>query len=220
MEISKIIKQRLIDNNIRYFANDNISEYIHEGELDLLQNELENKFQSFLETLIIDTENDHNSKGTAKRVAKMYLKEICSGRYIKEPDITEFPNFLDYDGIYIVGPISIRSLCSHHHQYISGDCWVGVIPSENVIGLSKFSRTIEHIITRPSIQEESAMMIAKKLEELVKPHGLGVIIDAHHGCMSNRGVKDPHTMMKTSIMRGCFKTDFNTKQEFLRLIGK
>lgn len=220
MEISKIIKQRLIENNVQFFANDNISEYINDGELDLLQEELQSKVQSFLETLIIDTDNDHNTKDTAKRVAKMYLKEICSGRYLKTPEITEFPNVRKLDQIYTVGPISVRSFCSHHFQPISGECWIGVIPGENVIGLSKFSRTVEHILARPSIQEESVMMIADKLEELIKPVGLGVIIDAYHGCMSNRGVKDPNTKMVTSVMRGCFKLDMNTRQEFLRLIGK
>jgi GTP cyclohydrolase I len=220
MEISKIIKQRLIDNKVQFFANDNISEYISNDELDLLQEELQEKIQSFLETLIIDTDNDHNTKDTAKRVAKMYLREICAGRYFKTPNITEFPNVRKLDQIYTVGPISVRSLCSHHLQPITGECWIGVIPGENVIGLSKFSRVVDHILSRPSIQEESIMMIADKLEELIKPRGLGVIIDAHHGCMSNRGVKDPDTKMVNSVMRGCFKDDMNTRQEFLRLIGK
>ncbi len=216
--VSEVIRERIEAAGASFAANDNIAEFVREGELPELEKELEEKVSSVLSTLVIDTEHDHNTRETAHRVAKMYLDEVFSGRYRKMPRITEFPNVKKLDQIYTVGPIAIRSACSHHLVPIMGKCWIGVIPSDHVIGISKFSRLAEWVFSRPQIQEEATVQLADELERLIRPHGLAVVVKARHECMSWRGVKEHDCAMTTSVMRGYFLRNTATRVEFLSLI--
>lgn len=211
--ISNIIKQRLKQANARFHSNDNISEYINPGELELLQDEVARKLQLVLNSLVIDTKNDHNTRETAKRVAKMYIHEIFAGRFLPTPKVTAFPN-MGYKSLYTSGPISIRSTCAHHFQNIVGKCWVGIIPEDEVIGLSKFNRLVHHIAERPQIQEEMTTQIALALSEYAKTAHVAVVVKAEHHCMTHRGVKEHESDMTTAIMLGAFDKDAALKQEF------
>ena len=215
---AEAIKSRIQMAGASFHANDNISRFIQHGELDLLQVEVEQKIKAVLEALVIDVDNDHNTKETAKRVAKMYLKEVFSGRYIEPPKITEFPNAKQLDQIYTLGPITIRSACSHHLVPITGRCWIGILPSNRVIGISKFVRLVNWIMARPQIQEEATVQLADVIERLIHPLGLAVVIEATHQCMTWRGVKESETKMSTSVMRGAFREESETRAEFFRLI--
>lgn len=214
--ISKVIRDRLIEKNVKFFANDNISEYIKEGELDLLQQELEIKFQAVLETMIIDVENDHNSTGTAARLAKMYLQEAYNGRYVGMPRMVEFPNYMKLDELFVVGPITVRSACSHHHVPIIGSAWIGIVPGESVKGLSKFNRLVEWVMRRPQIQEEAVVKLANYIEEQMQPKGMGVLMKATHFCMKWRGVKD-NSLMTNAVLRGCIRDQPATRAEFYNM---
>jgi GTP cyclohydrolase IA len=216
--ISETIKQRLQDAGADFKSNTNISDHILPGELDLLQQEVASKFQSLLESLVIDTENDHNTNETAKRVAKMYIKEIFSGRYVEDPKITSFPNITKYDNLYVSGPISIRSTCAHHFQSIIGNCWVGIFPDSECIGLSKFNRIVHHVSNRPTIQEELSMQIADALEKFAKTPNIAVVIKAEHQCMTMRGVKEHENDFTTAIMRGKFREE-SLKTEFYNILN-
>lgn len=218
MKISESIIKRLNRNNVSFFANDNISEFITDEEFILLQEEVEQNLDTLLRSLIIDVDNDHNTKGTAKRVAKMYLQEVFKGRYIERPSITDFPNAKHLDEIYTLGPITIRSACSHHLVEIEGECWVGIVPSERVIGISKFSRLVDWICSRPHIQEEMVIMLADEIESLISPIGLGIVIKAKHHCMSWRGVKETSNTMVNSVVRGSLRENISMKTEFFDLI--
>jgi len=215
-EISKQIKQRLEEAKARYHCNDNISEYIKEGEIDLLQQEVENKFYDVLQTLVIDTDNDDNTKDTARRVAKMWVKEVFGGRYRPMPKVTSFPN-MGYKSMYTSGPISIKSTCAHHFQNIVGKAWVGIIPNGEVIGLSKFNRIIHHIAERPQIQEEMTTQIAEELQEYAHTKNVAVVVKAEHHCMTHRGVREHESDMTTAIMLGAFKDDPATRDEFYKI---
>ena len=215
-EISKQIKQRLEEAKARYHCNDNISEYIKEGEIDLLQQEVENKFYDVLQTLVIDTDNDHNTKDTARRVATMWVKEVFGGRYRPMPKVTSFPN-MGYKSMYTSGPISIKSTCAHHFQNIVGKAWVGIIPNGEVIGLSKFNRIIHHIAERPQIQEEMTTQIAEELQEYAHTKNVAVVVKAEHHCMTHRGVREHESDMTTAIMLGAFKDDPATRDEFYKI---
>jgi GTP cyclohydrolase I len=215
-EISKQIKQRLEEAKARYHCNDNISEYIKEGEIDLLQQEVENKFYDVLQTLVIDTDNDHNTKDTARRVAKMWVKEVFGGRYRPMPKVTSFPN-MGYKSMYTSGPISIKSTCAHHFQNIVGKAWVGIIPNGEVIGLSKFNRIIHHIAERPQIQEEMTTQIAEELQDYAHTKNVAVVVKAEHHCMTHRGVREHESDMTTAIMLGAFKDDPATRDEFYKI---
>jgi len=217
--ISEIIKQRVIEAGDKYFSTDNISDHIKDGELDLLIDEVETKVDALLRSLIIDVDADHNSNGTPNRLAKMYINEIFSGRYYPEPNVTDFPNVTQYDQLYIVGPLEIKSFCSHHHMPITGTCYIGVFPGKNVVGLSKFARLTSWIAERPSIQEEMTSQIADKIEEITQGEGVAVVVSASHGCMTLRGVKTHDSKMLTSVMRGKFKTDPNLKTELFNLMN-
>lgn len=217
--ISEIIRERLQQAGVPFHANDNIAEHLLPGELSLLQLEVEDRVEAMLRSLVIDTENDHNTKGTARRVAKMFIREVFAGRYSEPPSITDFPNAKDLDQIYSVGPITVRSACSHHLVPILGKCWVGIKPSDRVIGLSKFNRLAEWVFSRPHIQEEAVMILADEIERLVNPAGVIVIVQAQHYCMKWRGVREPETKMVTSVVRGEFRDDPHMKAEFLQLIG-
>lgn len=217
--ISKIIKNRIIKDNGNYLCNDNISKYIEPTEMDQLVDEVAGKMQEVLESLIIDTENDHNTKDTARRVSKMFCNEVFSGRYVSMPNVTAFPNVTKYDQVYVTGPITIRSTCAHHFQNIFGTCYIGVFPGTSVIGLSKFNRLIEWITSRPQIQEEMTQQIADLLEKMTEADGIAVLIEAEHGCMSMRGVKEHAPSMTTSVMRGKFRDTPHIKQEFFNIIS-
>lgn len=217
--ISEVIRKRVKESGKRFHCNDNISEFIKPGELELLQKEVEQGLAGVLGSLVIDTENDHNTKDTAKRVAKMYLNEIFSGRYVACPDATEFPNASKYEGLYLTGPITIRSTCAHHQQNITGHCWVGVFPGDEVIGLSKFNRIVDWVASRPQIQEELTVQIADEIEKATKAKGIGVVIKAEHHCMTHRGVKEHESDMTTSVLRGELKTNQILKAEFFDLVS-
>ena len=216
MKISETIKQRLVDAGQRFHSNDNISEFIEEGELDQLQEEVKDAFQEVLKTLVIDTDHDHNTEDTAKRIAKMYVKETFGGRYAPPPKVTSFPN-MGYKSLYTSGPISIRSTCAHHFQNIVGRCWIGIVPNGEVIGLSKFNRIVHHIAERPQIQEEMTTEIANKLQQFAKTPHIAVVVKAEHHCMTHRGVKEHESDMTTAIMLGAFEKDPALKQEFYNI---
>lgn len=212
-KISGTIRDRILEAGERFHSNDNISQFIKEGELAQLQNEVTEAMQVVLESLVIDTENDHNTNETAKRVAKMFINETFGGRYCPPPAITSFPNE-GYKSLYTTGPISIRSTCAHHFQNIVGKCWVGIFPQEEVIGLSKFNRIIHHIAERPQIQEEMTTQIVSALQEFAKTEHVAVIVKAEHHCMTHRGVKEHESDMTTAIMTGLFQEDSSLKEEF------
>ena len=215
-KISDVIKRRLIEAGAKFTANDNISKYINDDEMKALQQEVESEFQNVLSALVIDTENDHNTKETAKRVAKMWIKETFGGRYKKPPKITAFPN-MGYKSMYTSGPISIKSTCAHHFQNIVGKCWVGIIPNGEVIGLSKFNRIVHHIAERPQLQEEMTTQIAQGLQEYAKTKHIAVVLKAEHHCMTHRGVRAHESDMTTAIMLGAFKEDPATREEFYKI---
>ncbi len=215
-KISKIIKQRLVDAGERFHSNDNISKFVHDGEMEALQQEVEVAFRDVLDALVIDTEHDHNTNDTARRVAKMYVREIFSGRFNPRPAITSFPN-MGYKSLYTSGPISIRSTCAHHFQNIVGNAWIGIVPEEEVIGLSKFNRLVHHIAERPQIQEEMTTEIANELVRFAKTPNVAVVVKAEHHCMTHRGVKEHESDMTTAIMLGAFKEDPALKQEFYNI---
>lgn len=219
--VSKRIRQRLLKSNTRFHANDNIASFIEPGEHDELLEEVAAKMKGVLDSLVIDTENDHNTQDTARRVAKMYLNEVFRGRYWPAPSVTEFPNVTNLDELMIVGPITVRSACSHHLCPIMGRLWIGVMPNQhsNLIGLSKYARLVEWVMGRPQIQEEAISQLAELLVEKVNPDGLAVVMEADHFCMSWRGVKDPDSKMTNSVMRGSFLKNRALRREFLSLIG-
>ena len=219
---SERIRYRLMDAQCRYHANDNISAFIKDGEIDELRTEVAAKMQEVLRSLVIDTDSDHNTNETAQRVAKMFLTEVFRGRYVPMPAVTEFPNASRLNELMIVGPIKVRSACSHHLCPIMGKVWIGVLPNEhsNLIGLSKYARICEWIMSRPQIQEEAVTMLANELQDRVKPDGLAIVMEADHFCMHWRGVKDDESMMTNSVMRGAFLKNSNLRREFLSLLSK
>ncbi len=222
MPVSAAIRARLVKARKRFHSNDNIAEFIEPGELELLLDEVESKMKGVLESLVIDTEHDHNTGETARRVAKMYLNEVFRGRYVPRPAITEFPNVEHLNELMIVGPIMVRSACSHHFCPVIGRVWIGVLPNEhtNVIGLSKYARLAEWIMGRPQIQEEAVVQLADLIQERTQPDGLAIVMEATHYCMSWRGVKDMDSRMINSVMRGSFLKNPHLRMEFLSLIPR
>lgn len=218
--VSVRIRERLARARKRFNANDNIAEFVAPGELEKLLDEVEVKMQGVLDSLVIDTESDHNTHNTARRVAKMYLNEVFKGRYVPAPAITDFPNAGHLNELLIVGPITVRSACSHHFCPIIGKVWIGVMPNEhtNVIGLSKYARLAEWVMGRPQIQEEAVVQLADLIMEQTQPDGLAIVMEASHFCMSWRGVKDMDSKMINSVMRGVFLKDPTLRREFLALI--
>jgi GTP cyclohydrolase I len=214
------IRERVRKAGKRFHANDNICAFVADGELEELEREVEAKMSEVLQTLVIDTESDHNTQDTARRVAKMYLKEVFRGRYVNEPMVTEFPNVARLNELMIVGPVTVRSACSHHLCPIIGRTWIGVLPNEHsaLIGLSKYARLVEWVMTRPQIQEEAIAQLADLLLEKMQPDGLAIVMEADHFCMQWRGVKDMNSKMTNSIMRGAFLKNPNLRREFLALL--
>jgi len=221
MPASDRIRHRLIAAGQRYHANDNIADFIQEGELGELQDEVQARLQEVLHALVIDTGNDHNTQGTARRVAKMFVREVFGGRYQAAPAVTAFPNVSRLNELMIVGPLTVRSACSHHLCPILGQVWVGVLPNaaSDLIGLSKYARLAEWVLGRPQIQEEAVVMLADELERRIRPDGLAVVMQASHFCMHWRGVKDDGVLMRNSVMRGAFLQDAALRREFLGLLG-
>ena len=222
LSASDRIRYRLVGAQARYHANDNIAGFIRDGELDELRAEVEAKMQEVLQALVIDTQSDHNTQETARRVAKMFINEVFSGRDQPMPTVTEFPNVARLNELMIVGPIKVRSACSHHLCPILGRVWIGVLPNEhsNLIGLSKYVRICDWIMSRPQIQEEAVKMLADELQQRVKPDGLAIVMEADHFCMHWRGVKDDGAMMTNSVMQGAFLENPTLRREFLSLLSK
>ena len=222
LPLSVVIRRRIEAQKARFHANDNISAFIKPGELEGLVEEVAQKMQAVLESLVIDTQNDHNTQNTSRRVAKMYVQEVFNGRYVDQPTLTKFPNVSRLNELMIIGPITVRSACSHHLCPIMGRIWIGVLPSKEsaLIGLSKYSRLTEWVMCRPQIQEEAVVELADMLEKKIKPVGVAVVMDADHFCMQWRGVKDLDSKMINSVMRGSFLKDSNLRREFLALIER
>ena len=218
--VSVKIRERLLAARKRFHANDNIAEFIEPGEVEALLDEVEGHMRKVLDSLVIDTQSDHNTSDTARRVAKMYLNEVFKGRYSKAPAITEFPNAEHLNELMIVGPITVRSACSHHFCPVIGKVWIGVMPNEhtNVIGLSKYARLAEWVMGRPQIQEEAVVQLADLIMDKTQPDGLAIVMEATHYCMAWRGVKDMDSKMINSVMRGVFLKDSALRREFLALI--
>lgn len=220
--VSARIRSRIKAAGARFYANDNIAAFLKEGELEALQQEVQEKLQEVLHSLVIDVESDHNTLETAKRVAKMYVQEIFAGRYIPEPPVTEFPNVAKLNELMIVGPVAVRSACSHHLCPIMGRVWIGIMPSKksNLIGLSKYVRLLHWIMSRPQIQEEAVVQAADLLMNKLHPDGLALVMEADHYCMHWRGVKDVDAKMINSVMRGSFLKDADLRNEFLSLVAQ
>ncbi|GGE85567.1 GTP cyclohydrolase I [Massilia psychrophila] len=219
-KVSHRIRDRLLARQTRFFANDNIAACIEPGELDELVDEVGARLQDVLESLVIDTGADHNTRDTGRRVAKMFIHEVFGGRYTAMPPVTEFPNASALDELMIVGPITVRSACSHHLCPIIGKVWIGVMPNKhsNLIGLSKYARIAQWIMSRPQIQEEAVIQLADLLQQKMQPDGLAVLMQADHFCMQWRGVKDSGAGMTNSVMRGAFRDDAALRGEFLSLV--
>lgn len=220
--VSVKIRERIAASRKRFHANDNIAEFLQPGDLENLLEEVADKMRGVLSSLVIDTEHDHNTGDTARRVAKMYVNEVFRGRYVPAPAITEFPNAGHLNELMIVGPITVRSACSHHLCPVIGKIWIGIMPNEhtNVIGLSKYARLAEWVMGRPQIQEEAVVQLADLIMEKTQPDGLAIVMEASHFCMAWRGVKDMDSKMINSVMRGVFLKDPTLRREFLSLIPK
>ena len=213
--LSQVIRNRMRSDNKRFWAGDNISEYVNENVLPELIDEATEAFEQVLDTLLIDRENDPNSKGTARRLAKMYFNEIMAGRYDPAPDATAFPNDSDdrYEGMLVVRS-ELRSMCSHHHQPVVGVAYIGIIAANKLIGLSKYTRIAQWCARRGTLQEELANDIAKEIMKATDAEDVGVYIQATHGCCENRGIMAHSSLTQTTVLKGAFKDDQSTKKEF------
>jgi GTP cyclohydrolase I len=214
-DISDIIRQRIETAGSRYWAGDNISSFISNEERDHLVDELTVKFEGVLDSLIIDRVNDPNSQGTARRLAKMYVWEIMSGRYDRSPDCTAFPNDSNdrYEGMLVVRS-ELKSMCSHHHQPVTGVAYIGIIAAQKLIGLSKYTRIAQWCARRGTLQEELCNDIAKEIMKATGSQDVGVYIQAVHGCCENRGIMAHSSLTQTTVLKGAFTTDQGTKKEF------
>ena len=213
--LSQVIRDRLNKNNKRFWAGDNISEYVSDVEKDSLIKEATLAFESVLDALLIDRENDPNSKGTAHRLAKMYFNEIMEGRYVPGPDATAFPNDSDdrYDGMLVVRS-ELKSMCSHHHQPVTGVAYIGILAAQKLIGLSKYTRIAQWCARRGTLQEELCNDIAREIQKATDSENVAVYIQAVHGCCENRGIMAHSSLTQTTVLRGAFKDDQGTKKEF------
>jgi GTP cyclohydrolase I len=213
--LSQVIRQRLQNDGKRFWAGDNISAYISEEEKTQLIDELTLKFEDVLQSLVIDTITDPNSRGTAHRLAKMYVHEIMAGRYEPAPDATAFPNDSEdrYEGMLVVRS-ELRSMCSHHHQPVSGVAYIGIIAANKLIGLSKYTRIAQWCARRGTLQEELCNDIAREIMRATDSENVGVYIQAVHGCCENRGIMAHSSLTQTTVLKGSFNTDPGTKKEF------
>ena len=215
LNISDVIRTRIEAQDGRYWAGDNISQFLQEGDKDLLINELTEKFEDVLDALIIDRATDPNSMDTGRRLAKMYINELMSGRYDPKPNATAFPNEVEggYDGMLVVRS-ELKSVCSHHHQPVTGVAYIGIIAADTLIGLSKYTRIAQWCARRGTLQEELAMDIAREIKAATGSKNVGVYIQATHGCCENRGIMAHSSLTQTTVLEGSFKTDPGTKKEF------
>ena len=216
MSKSKEIITRLQDAGIRYWAGDNISEVLQQGDKEQLIEEATQKFEQVLDSLIIDRHNDPNSKDTGRRLAKMYFNEIMAGRYDPMPNATAFPNHVDdgYKGMLVVRS-EIKSMCSHHHQPVNGVAYIGIIAAETLIGLSKYTRIAQWCARRGTLQEELNNVIANEIQKATGSSNVGVYLQATHGCCENRGIGAHSSLTQTTVLRGAFNDDMGTKKEFM-----
>ena len=216
MTKSDEIIARLQDANIRYWAGDNISNVLQEGDKEALIEELTPKFEAVLDSLVIDRYNDPNSMDTGRRLAKMYINEIMSGRYNPMPNATAFPNHVDdgYKGMLVVRS-EIKSMCSHHHQPVNGVAYIGIIAAETLIGLSKYTRIAQWCARRGTLQEELNNVIANEIQKATHSNNVGVYLQATHGCCENRGIGAKSSLTQTTVLRGAFSEDMSTKKEFM-----
>ena len=215
-KISDIILERIRNDGSRYWAGDNISKYVKDEERAQLVDELTEKFEGVLDSLIIDRHTDPNSRGTARRLAKMYLYEIMAGRYDPAPDATAFPNDSKdrYEGMLVVRS-ELRSMCSHHHQPVTGVAYIGIIAAQKLIGLSKYTRIAQWCARRGTLQEELANDIAREIMKATDSENVAVYIQATHGCCENRGIMAHSSLTQTTVLKGAFKNDQGTKKEFM-----
>lgn len=213
--LSQVLRTQMKANGKRFWAGDNISEYVSEEDKERLIDEATEAFEQVLDSLLIDRETDPNSKGTARRLAKMYFNEIMSGRYDPAPDATAFPNDSDdrYEGMLVVRS-ELRSMCSHHHQPVSGVAYIGIIAAQKLIGLSKYTRIAQWCARRGTLQEELANDIAREISKATDARDIGVYIEMTHGCVENRGVMAHNSLTQTTVLKGAFLTDPGTKKEF------
>ena len=216
MKIKDKIQQRLEENKVRYWANDNIADYIEEGEKQQLIDEAVPAFENMLQHLLIDTKTDPNSMDTARRMAKMYINEIMSGRYDKMPNPSAFTNYIEggYEGMLVVRS-ELTSLCSHHHQTVKGVAYIGIIAGPKLLGLSKYTRIAQWCAMRGTLQEDLNVMIANAIQRETGSEDVGVYVQATHGCCENRGIKAHSSLTQTTVLRGAFKEDPATKKEFM-----
>jgi GTP cyclohydrolase I len=214
--LAEAIRFNMKRDKKRFWAGDNISEYLHEGDKERLIDEAAEAFERVLDTLLIDRENDPNSKGTAKRLAKMYFNEIMAGRYESAPDCTAFPNDSKdrYEGMLVVRS-ELRSMCSHHHQPVAGVAYIGIIAANKLIGLSKYTRIAQWCARRGTLQEELCNDIAREISKATDSENVGVYIQATHGCCENRGIMAHSSLTQTTVLKGSFQTDPGTKKEFM-----
>ena len=216
MSKSEQIKARLEDEGIRYWAGDNISHVLQEGDKQELIDELTPKFEAVLDSLIIDRANDPNSMDTGRRLAKMYINELMQGRYDPMPNATAFPNHIEngYEGMLVVRS-ELKSVCSHHHQPVVGVAYIGIIAADKLIGLSKYTRIAQWCARRGTLQEELNNVIADEIQKATGTKNVGVYIQATHGCCENRGIKAHSSLTQTTVLRGAFNEDPGTKKEFM-----
>jgi len=222
LPVSGRIRARLIEAGWRYHANDNIAGFIRGGELAELREEVADRLQEVLHALVIDVVGDHNTRGTAQRVARMFVDEVFGGRYRSAPPTTAFPNVGRLAEPMLVGPIRVRSACSHHLCPIMGRLWIGVQPNPDsaLIGLSKYARLAEWVMRRPQIQEEAVVMLADELERCVQPAGLAVAMKAEHFCMHWRGVEQDGASMRNVVVRGSYVHDAELRRVFLDTVSR
>lgn len=215
MQTSEKIRNRIKAAGARFNSNDNISEFISKEELTQLIDELTVKFEAVLDSLVIDRENDPNAKDTGRRLAKMYVNEVMSGRYRPIPDATSFPNDSDdrYEGMLVIRS-ELRSMCSHHHQPVTGVAYIGIIAAKKLIGLSKYTRIAQWCARRGTLQEELCNDIAREIQKATGTEDVGVYIQAQHGCCENRGIMAHSSLTQTTVLKGAFKCDDGTKKEF------
>ena len=210
------LRQKLEEAGIRYWANDNISYVMQKGDKEALIEEAVPAFENVLQTLLIDTKTDPNSKDTARRMAKMYINEIMSGRYDPMPNPSAFPNYIEggYEGMLVVRS-ELTSLCSHHHQTVKGVAYIGIIAGPKLLGLSKYSRIAQWCARRGTLQEDLNVMIANQIQEITGSEHVGVYVQATHGCCENRGIKAHSSLTQTTVLRGAFKNEPDVRKEFI-----
>ena len=214
-DISKTITDRIRSAGGKYWASDNISQYIEDGEHQLLIDELTHKFEAVLDSLVVDRHNDPNSQDTGRRLAKMYVNELMWGRYFPQPNATAFPNEIEegYKGMLVVRS-ELKSVCSHHHQPVTGVAYIGIIAADKLIGLSKYTRLAQWCARRGTLQEELCNDIASVIMAATGSENVGVYVQAQHGCCENRGIMAHSSLTQTTVLKGAFKEDSSTKKEF------